>query len=107
MVNYTREIEEDMYIAYGENKSQETVEMLAAKYGKPTRSIISKLSAMGIYEKKRYISKLGAPPISKEVYIERIGKLLDIDPCLLDSLEKVTKQALVLMDKKIEILKNG
>jgi hypothetical protein len=41
------------------------------------------------------------------VYIERIGKLLDIDPCLLDSLEKVTKQALVLMDKKIEILKNG
>lgn len=105
MVNYTKEIEEDMWIAYKENPTQETVEKLAIKYDKPTRSIISKLSAMGIYQKKRYVSKNGEPPITKEVYIERISNLLDIDIDLLESLEKVTKYALVKMDERIAALK--
>lgn len=105
MVNYTKEIEEDMYITYGENKSQETVEALAKKYDKPIRSIISKLSAMGIYQKKRYVSKNGQVPVTKEVYIERISNLLDIDRDLLESLEKVTKYALVKMDERISKLK--
>lgn len=98
---YTPEIEASIIKEYLEKPDLETVAVLAKKYDKPERSIISKLSAIGVYKKKVYVSKSGETPIKKEVYIERISKLLDIDRALLESLEKVTKYALVLIDKKI------
>ncbi len=67
----------------------------------PERSIIAKLSAIGIYKKKEYLNKRGETPIKKEEYIARIGKLLDIDLDLLESLEKVTKTALVLIERQV------
>jgi hypothetical protein len=71
----------------------------------PERSIIAKLSNLGVYKKKEYLTKRGEVPIKKEEYIERIGRLLDIDLDLLESLEKVTKTALTLMEKRIAQLK--
>ena len=103
---YTPEIEQKMVAIYLSKPDLETVSQLAKQFDKPERSIISKLSALGVYKRKTYISKTGEPPVKKEVYIDRISKLLEIDPSLLESLEKVTKYALVLMEKKIEIMRN-
>lgn len=71
----------------------------------PERSVIAKLSSLGIYKRKEYLNKRGEVPIKKEEYIERIAGLLDINIELLESLEKITKSALVLIEKKISALK--
>lgn len=71
----------------------------------PERSVIAKLSAVGVYKRKEYLNKRGEPPTKKEEYITRIGKLLDIDLDLLESMEKCTKMALVLLEKQIKALK--
>lgn len=71
----------------------------------PERSIIAKLSALGVYKRKEYLNKRGEPPTKKEEYIARIGKLLDIDLDLLESLEKVTKTALTLIERQVKLLK--
>lgn len=104
MSAYTPEEVTQIVDIYTANPCLDTVSKLAEQFNKPERSIISKLAALGVYKKKTYVSKLGEPPVKKEVYIERISKLLDIDIQLLESLEKVTKYALVLMDKKISLL---
>lgn len=104
---YTDEIIKDIVDIYTVNPNLETVALLAKKYNKPERSIISKLSALGVYKKKVYVSKTGEKPVKKEEYIERISKLLDIDMDLLESMEKVTKYALVLLEKKIEHIINN
>lgn len=106
MTIYTNEEIKQIIDIYSANPCLDTVVELSKQFNKPERSIISKLSALGVYKKKVYVSKLGEPPVKKEIYIERIAKLLDIDVQLLESLEKVTKYALVLMDKKIESIKS-
>ena len=103
-ITYTKAIEEDLYITYGENPTPETVKLLAEKHNKPERSIISKLSAMGIYRKKVYLSKGGAKPVRKEDLITNISELLEIDPTLLESLEKVTKYALVIIEQRVKAI---
>lgn len=106
-MSYTDEELKQIVKRYTESPNLETVAILANEFNKPERSIISKLSAMGIYKKKVYVSKTGESPVKKEAYIERISNLLDIDIDLLESLEKVTKYALVLMEKRIEELKKA
>lgn len=105
MISYSPEELADIVKEYNAKPDLDTVSKLAEKYDKPERSIISKLSALGVYKKKIYISKTGEPPIKKEEYITRISNLLDIDASLLESMEKVTKYALVLLDKRIQELK--
>lgn len=102
--NYTKEIEEDIYIEYKLNPTAETVEKLALKHSKKVRSIISKLSAMGIYQKKKYISK-NKDSLTKEEYIASLAEMLKIDPDLLESMEKVTKYALVILEQRVKALK--
>lgn len=102
---YNKEIEEDMYLEYKLNPCQETVEMLALKYDKRIRSIISKLSAMGIYQKKKYVAKNNV--LTKEQYIASLAELLKIDPDLLESLGKVTKYALVIIEQRVKALKEN
>lgn len=67
----------------------------------PERSLIAKLSSLGIYKKKEYLTKRGEPPVKKEEYIERIAKLLDVNAEMLESLEKVTKSVLALIATKL------
>lgn len=71
----------------------------------PPRSVIAKLSSLGIYEKKKYLTKRGEVPIKKEEYITRISKLLAVNQDILESLEKVNKNVLVLLVKALEIEK--
>ncbi len=101
---YTQEVIAKMSLQYKASSTIETVGIIAKELGVSDRSVIAKLSSLGIYIKKAYVNKRGDLPVSKEVYIDRISKLLEIDSCMLDSLEKVTKQALVLMESKIALL---
>ena len=64
----------------------------------PERSIIAKLSSLGIYRKKTYLTKRGETPVKKEEYITRIAKLLDVNAEILESLEKVNKNVLQLIE---------
>ena len=67
----------------------------------PERSIIAKLSSLGLYKKKEYLTKRGEVPIKKEEYIDRIALLLDVNAEILESLEKVNKGVLALISTKL------
>lgn len=67
----------------------------------PERSIIAKLSSLGIYRKKTYLTKRGETPVKKEEYITRIAKLLDVNAEILESLEKVNKNVLQLLENAL------
>ena len=67
----------------------------------PDRSIIAKLSSLGVYKKKEYLTKRGEVPVKKEEYIDRIAKLLDVNAEFLESLEKVNKAVLALISLKL------
>ena len=101
---YTPEVIAEITKEYTLAPVPATVASIAKRLEVSDRSVIAKLSSLGIYVKKSYVTKRGELPVSKNVYIDRIGKLLDMDPSLLDSLEKVTKQCLVLMESRIKEL---
>jgi hypothetical protein len=67
----------------------------------PDRSLIAKLSSLGVYKKKEYVTKRGETPIKKEEYIDRIAKLLDVNAEMLESLEKVNKSVLALLATRL------
>lgn len=73
------------------------VEILAQNLDVPTRSVIAKLSSMGVYKKQAYLNKRGEIPVKKFEYIEKIAVLLDANLELLESLEKVNKTVLVMI----------
>ena len=81
------------------------VEYIARELDVPTRSVIAKLSSIGISEKTKYLTKRGEIPVKKEEYITRISKLLDVNQDILESLEKVNKNVLVLLVKALDIEK--
>jgi hypothetical protein len=67
----------------------------------PPRSVIAKLSSLGIYKKKEYRTKRGDLPIKKEQYIESIAELLHVSIDLIESLEKVNKGVLAMLEKAL------
>lgn len=93
-MKYTKEIADKMVADYLSGVSAlEIAEQLEV----PERSVIAKLSSLGVYKKKVYVNKLGEPPVKKEFYIQRLAELLDQNVELLESLEKVNKRVLVLL----------
>jgi hypothetical protein len=103
-MKYTPELTQQLLDAY---KSGQTPEALSAMFtlqeGEevPVRSIIAKLSSLGVYKKKEYLTKRGELPIKKEEYIERIAQLLDVNAEILESLEKVNKSVLALIERRL------
>ena len=77
------------------------VATLAQQLELPERSIIAKLSSLGVYQRKTYVNKRGELPVKKSEHIERIAHLLDCDLELLESLEKVNKIVLKLIEHKL------
>lgn len=71
---------------------------LAVEFDVPERSIIAKLASLGVYKRKEYVNKRGEVPVKKEEYIERIAKLLNTNVELLESLEKVNKNVLRMLE---------
>lgn len=97
-MKYTQELTDRISKEYSEGRS---VKDIATELSIPERSIIAKLSSLGIYQKKQYLNKRGEIPVTKQVYIDRIANMLDINAELLDSMEKVTKNALMLLDSAL------
>jgi len=79
-----------------------SVQNIAAELRVPERSVIAKLSSLGVYQKKTYTNKRGEVPVKKSEHIERISILLDCDLELLESLEKVNKLVLKLIEQKLQ-----
>lgn len=97
-MKYTKEITDNLIEQY---KNGTTVATLATTLDVPERSVIAKLSSLGVYTKKLYVNKRGEVPIKKSVHIEKIAQLLECDEEMLESLEKVNKQVLKLIEVKL------
>jgi len=97
-IKYTKEITDKLVEDY---KLGVTVTALAEGLDVPERSVIAKLSSLGVYQKKQYLNKRGEVPIKKSEHIERLAELLDVTSDRLESLEKVNKQVLILLERKL------
>lgn len=97
-MKYTKEIIDRMVADY---QQQVPVHQIATQLQLPERSIIAKLSSLGVYQKKTYVNKRGEIPVKKSEHIERIAQLLDCDLELLESLEKVNKVVLKLIENRL------
>ena len=97
-MKYSKEITEKLIADYA---AQRPVEEIAAEIEVQPRSVIAKLSSLGVYKKKEYRTKRGEVPVKKEEYIERIADLLDVSVDILESLEKVNKSVLVMLEKAL------
>lgn len=75
-----------------------SVSELAIQLNKSERSIIGKLSRLGIYQRKVYLSKSGSPPISKLEIVSNLEKTLGMK---LEGLEKSPKGVLLALLNKL------
>ena len=100
-MKYTPEITARLLADYAANFQ---VEKLAADLKVPTRSVIAKLSSLGVYRKKPYMTKRGEIPIKKAEYVQNLSELLKMHPDQLESLEKVTKTLLARLQAELEEL---
>ena len=82
-------------------KADNSIEDIALILDVPTRSVIAKLSSLGIYKRQEYRNKRGEVPVKKEEYIERIANLMQVNLELLESLEKANKNVLSLIEKAL------
>ena len=98
-MKYTKEITDKLIEDY---KLGIPVATLAQSLDVPERSIIAKLSSLGVYNKKSYVNKRGELPVKKSEHIARIAKLLNCDEEILESLEKVNKQVLKLIELNLQ-----
>lgn len=106
-MKYTQEITNKLVALYQSGNSvPEIAALMTLEYGEPVpdRSIIAKLSSLGVYTKKAYTTKRGEVPVKKEEYIERIAALLDVNAEILESLEKVNKSVLALIESRLQPL---
>ena len=78
------------------------VATLAETLGVPPRSVIAKLSSLGVYVRQEYLNKRGEVPRKKSQYIESIAQLLGVDVELCESLEKTNKHLLGLIEGRLQ-----
>ena len=97
-MKYTKEITDKLILDY---RAGISVHMIADNLNVPERSVIAKLSSLGVYTKKSYVNKRGETPVKKSEHIERIAELLNVNEELLESLEKVNKTVLKLIENKL------
>jgi len=97
-MKYSPEVTADIVSKY---KAGVSAKELAAQLDVPERSVIAKLASVGVYQKKEYTNKRGEPPVKKEEYIDRLAKLLEVSIDRLESLEKVNKSVLILLEKAL------
>jgi len=100
IMKYDHEITEKLKVDY---LGGTPVSVLAEGLGVPERSVIAKLSSLGVYKKKEYLTKRGELPVKKEEYIERIARLLEVNSDILESLEKVNKSVLALLERRLTL----
>lgn len=91
VVNYTDEMVDAIVAEYEAAPVRDTVDALAERFGKTPRSIIAKLSTLGIYKAPARVTKTGAPVVKKEALVAEINNKLGVE---LPSLVKANKQDL-------------
>jgi hypothetical protein len=95
---YTKEETEYLTTHYdGHN-----VDELAKHLNKSPRSVIGKLSKLGIYQKKEYLNKRGERPVTKLELVASIAETLNVEPEQLEGLDKTPKEVLRLIVEKLE-----
>ena len=98
--NYTDEMVEHMVAAYEDMPTLATVEDLVIEFGKPKRSIISKLSSLGVYKAQpRNTTKRGEPVVRKADIADSIQGALGEQ---LPTLVKMSKADLVALSTLIQ-----
>jgi len=78
MTTYNQELTEKLKEAYLANPCRETIDILAAENGKSFRSIIAKLSSLGIYNKPQRLTKFGDTILKKPDMVQEIESWLGI-----------------------------
>ena len=86
--NYTETMVSQMHEVYTSNPTRESVEFLANKFGKSTRSVIAKLSREGIYVPMERKTKSGEPIVRKHELVAQIEEYFNEE---MPSLVKATK----------------
>lgn len=104
MNKYSDDETERLREAYTQSPSRETVAALAVELGRSERSIIGKLSKLGIYQSAVYRTKRGEIPITKLELVEIISELLNCESVKLRGLDKTPKEALKFLKSQIEEL---
>ena len=99
-IKYTAEQETELYDKYKEaddaDMREMLVEKLATEWQNPKRSIIAKLSKMGIYIAKANQSKLtGKKPKTKEQLVADLEERLNMEEGDLAGLEKAPKMVIL------------
>ena len=102
--NYTEAQEAELRRHYTAIPTRETVDALANKYAKSPRSIIAKLSNMGIYVAPPRTTKAGKPIVKKEVLVAEIMTKLGVEA---PSLVKANKQDLERLVDAVRSLNLG
>ena len=98
-MKYTKEITDTIVQQYAQGADVKTI---AQTLGVPDRSIIAKLSSLGVYQKRVYTNKRGEVPVKKWEHIEHLATLLGVNSDQLESLEKVNKSVLILLTKRLQ-----
>jgi Zn-dependent peptidase ImmA (M78 family) len=97
-INYTENLVQKIVAA---KNLGATIAQISEEFNIPERSLIAKLSSLGLYKRKNYTNKNGEKPVKKEEYVERIAFLLGKDVELLESLEKVNKNVLKMLEEAL------
>ena len=97
--NYSDKDVSMMIETYQANPTRDTVDMLAEKLGKNTRSIIAKLSREGVYVAQPRVTKTGEPVVLKSEFVDRIHAVLGIE---IPSIAKATKSDLSKLADHLE-----
>ena len=77
-------------------------EMLAAEFGKTVKSVVAKLSRMGVYQKKVYTTKTGDAVVKKDSLADKLAEIVGLTEAETDSLTKANKTALAKIIAKLE-----
>ena len=97
-MKYTKELTDRIVSDY---KAGIEIQTIAKTLGVPDRSIIAKLSSLGVYQKKTYLNKRGEVPVKKYQMIEELAEILGVPSDQLESLEKVNKSVLILLKQRL------
>ena len=92
--NYSEAMISEITSQYNANPVRATVDALAEQFDKSPRSIIAKLSALGIYQKAERVTKRGEPVVMKAELVAQVQNALGRE---LPSLAKMTKPDLQFM----------
>lgn len=101
MSNYTEQETNMMVNEYLDQPTRETVEKLAERLNRSTKSIIGKLSREGVYRREVYVSKTGESPITKVEIVNNIAESLGVESGSLAGLEKSPKTSLKNLEKAV------